>query len=70
METLRLVRSHFAALVMVAVFCSLLGFVAARSTNRSCDFGSIYIPPRLLQTPTSDADWVIEARVDSSTVTT
>ena len=65
METLRLVRSHFALLVMVAVFGSLLGFVAARSTNRRCDFGSIYIPPRLLQTPTGDADWVIEARVDS-----
>jgi hypothetical protein len=41
------------------------GFLAARSTNVSCNFGSIYIPPRLLQIATGGADWVIEARVDS-----
>ena len=34
METLRLVRSHFALLIMVAAFCSLLGFLAARSINQ------------------------------------
>jgi hypothetical protein len=34
METLRLVRSHFALLIMVAAFGSLLGFLAARSINQ------------------------------------